>query len=159
MRRVPIFATGWLLLSLAGHAFAGSNPNIQLALDMQAKSKTRSCESMSLTYTSCSVINQSVTLAAGYNTLDVIPVIYEFTGVTGVAFGLDWGSSSVLYAPQWTNCSDLQIPRVGTTDFSPAVTWATCLQPAVPIEGGRPLGWLRFTTYGVPGTIRVAASA
>jgi len=142
-----------LCLGVVGHAVAGNNPAAQLALDMQAKSKTRSCATMAGTYTSCSLINRSVSGITGAQTLDVTPVVYSFTGMTAITFGLDWQDSGVFYAPAWTKCSDLDITRFAATEASITVSWSVCQQPTT--AQGQAVGFLRFTTYGLPGRIHV----
>jgi len=144
-----------LCLGIVGQASAGQNEFAQLALDMQAKSKTRSCATMATTYSSCSLINRSVTVAGGIQTLDVVPVIYQFNSVTAVAFGLDWGSSAIFYAPVWTRCSDLDVTRSSATDYSVAVSWGTCQTPPAGANSGKATGFFRFTTYDVPGRLHI----
>jgi len=155
---LAITVAGALTFGIVGHALAGTNGNVELAIDMQAKSKTRSCATMASSYTSCSVINRSLTVAAGAGNTDVIPVVYNFQGITAVGFGLDWGSSSILYAPTWTKCSDLEITTVGTSHASFELSWGTC-QSSAGGTAGKACGFIRFTTYGVPGTVVIGPSA
>lgn len=143
-----------MTVGIASHAFAAANPNIQLALDMQAKSKTRTCTTLASVYSSCSVINPSSAVGAGVGTLDVIPVVYNFSGITAVEFGLDWATTSYLYSPIWTKCSDLEITRVGTTDFSTQLVWNTCLSSAGGTSG-KATGFVRLSVVAGPQAIMI----
>jgi hypothetical protein len=145
-----------LCLGVVGHAVAGNNPDAQLALDMRAFSKTRTCATLATSFTSCSAINRSVTAVSGPQTLDVIPVLYQFTGVTGVAFGVDWQTSYAAFLPSWTLCGDLNIVRSdGAHYYSIAVTYSTCKTPSGAGAGVAP-GFLRFNSYGLPTRFHLA---
>jgi hypothetical protein len=149
-----------MCLGITGHALAGANPNINLAVDVLVKAKTRSpgnCNGMPV-YSSCSVINQ----VGAPTTLnqDVIFVAYHFAGLTAIEFGVDWGSTSFAYGPVWTKCSDLEISRVGTTDISAALAWNNCTAnpDPEPGTGGLVVGWMRMTLYSGPGVYHIKAS-
>jgi len=151
-----------MCLGIASHAFALANSEIELALDVQLKSKTRTCAAMATTYSSCSAINRSASVAVGPANLDVVAVVYHFTGITAVEFGLDWGSTSYIYSPVWAKCADLEITRVGLTDFSTALVWTACKAPsgaAWPGTGGTAAGFLRFNVFAAgPSPIRFRPS-
>src|SRR5689334_3955210 len=65
---------------------AGQNQGINLALDLRTKTKTRSCLTMADMYTSCSAINPSISLPEGVSNLDVVPIVFNFTGITALEF-------------------------------------------------------------------------
>lgn len=147
-----------LCLGIASHAFAGANPLVQLALDVTAKSKTRSCATMGTAYPSCSSIHQVGGTFVGVGTIDVVPVVYTFTGITAVGFGVDWASSTTIYSPIWTKCSDLEITHMRATDASFELTWSTCQAPPSGANSGKATGWLRFNSYGLAATLHIKPS-
>lgn len=151
-----------MCLGVAGHAFAGANPNINLAVDVQVKAKTRSpgsCGGMP-TYSSCAVINQVGGGGPIATQQDVMFVAYHFVGITAIEFGCDWSSTTFAYGATWTKCSDLEITRVGATNLSAALVWNACkVSPAPePGTGGVVAGWMRTTLYSDPGTYHIVPS-
>jgi hypothetical protein len=146
---VAIVAVG-----MAGYAFAGQNPEIQMALDMQARWVKRTC---TLMYPSCSSINQ-VYDGTGY--MDVIVVIYHFNGVTGLEYGVDWGGPDFAYFSQFKNCADFIL---GGTDLggwiSCAQSWTSCQysEDPPPSTSGIGVGWLVLYCYG-PSRIDIVPS-
>jgi hypothetical protein len=148
-----------MCLGVASHAFAGANPLWQLALDVQLKSKTRTCTSMAAQYSSCSVVVQSASPAPGTANLDIVPVMYGFTGLTAVEFGVDWHSSSYIYSPIWTKCSDFEIVEATATTLKAALAWSNCTAPAgTPGVGGKPAGFLRFNSLAGPQRLDIIPS-
>lgn len=119
-------------LGVAGSAFAGDNPNYNTALDMRTVAKGTTCAGLAATYTSCGVISQTATTSLQFY---VVPVAYMFNDFNAIEFGLDWGTSSVMYSPGFAPCSDFNISRIGATDASFALTWTTCKTPAAPGAG------------------------
>jgi hypothetical protein len=136
-------------LGIAGHALAGDNPNYNTALDIRTVAKGTTCASLANTYTSCGVINEAVTPVSGQ--FYVVPVVYLYNDFNAIEFGLDWGSSSVMYTPGWATCSDFEIKRIGATDASFALTWTTCKTPAIPGASGIPMGVLTVPNGFTPG--------
>jgi len=152
-----------MCLGIAGHAFAGANPNMNLAVDVQAKAKARSsgsCNGMP-TYSSCSVINQVGVGGVTGTQEDVIFVAYRFTGMTGIEFGVNWGTTYFAYGVSWTKCSDFEITGQQPTSLSAALTWSTCKVPSAPDPGtgGIVVGWMRTTMFTQPGVYHITPAA
>jgi hypothetical protein len=136
-----------MLLGIGATVYAqGMNPNVNFAIDVQARNNKRQCTPL---YTSCTMINNE------FHTLgfiDAIVVVYVYTVITAVEYGLSY---PVPYFTGFTSCSDFII---GGTDLggtmSCAHTWTTPQYATSPDPGssGIGVGWLKLYVYG-PGRI------
>jgi len=140
---------------VAGQAFAGTNPLINLALDVQAKAKTRSsgsCVGMPV-YSSCSSIVQE---AAATGEKDVIICLYNFVGLTAAEFAIDWTPDySYVSFGSFTKCSTLDVTVIGPGRISTQLAWSSC---QVPGSGGILVaGW--FRAIGLAGGSRFEVGA
>lgn len=126
-------------LALASDVMAGANPLSHLAVWAQANNGKRTCATDIVS--SCSAIQQSEA-TAGY--VDLLIVLYDFEGATGIEYGLSW---TVPYFTSWTNCTDLYVfVPTGANSADVSQTWTTC-EVGGGIGGpGVVLGWANM--YG-----------
>jgi hypothetical protein len=130
----------------AGQAFAGANPEINLALDVVARSGKRTCTPA---YASCSAITQAGTPdGSGY--LDIIIVAYRYAELKGVEYGVDWDNG--LYYTAFQDCADNSVIDDVTYpgEIACSQAWAGCNYAADPAPGtsGIGVGWLKLWTDG-----------
>jgi hypothetical protein len=133
-----------MVLGAASYVFAGANPNVQFAIDCQARNNKRACTPL---YTSCSGITQEYH-AIGFT--DAIVVVYMYTVISAAEYGVTWCADA--YFTEFKNCADFIVGGVELpTDWiSCAQSWSALQYATSPDPGtsGIGVGWLKLYTYG-----------
>jgi hypothetical protein len=134
-------AAGVVVASIASSAVAGPNLQANIAVDLRAKIMGLSCTNAMPVYTDCGMITQSKTWVANDH---VIVVVYNYTEMQGVEFGLTWATPQdcTSYAPgyylypSWARCgtapdiwSESTCAGQGIGRISIAAAWLNCNNP------------------------------
>jgi hypothetical protein len=142
-------------LALASDVMAGANPMAQLAIHAQPNNAKRNCGTTSIA--SCGAIVQSSPIS-GTGYYDLLVVLYDFEEVTGVEYGLQWGS---MYFSSFIPCSDLYVfVSTGPQSADVSQVFTSCTDGGGIGGAGRVLGWcnvystsadaLRFSVTSFP---------
>ena len=131
---------------------AGMNPDAKLALDLQARSAKRHCAP---TYPSLDAV-QGTYDGSGY--IDAIVVLYDYVGVTGVQYGLDFSSLAGWYFTGFVTCSDLDFQEQDSGTLYVEQVWASCQRVDDLPDGDTVLGLGWLMVYGGEGEIRIVPS-
>lgn len=140
---------GITALAMAGAAGAwasGGNPYMEMALVVQPHA-ARPCGAV---FDDCTQMQYRL---SGGGSCDVLVVAYNFTGLTGVQYGLDYSGVSGAVFGSFQSCSTAQIQTTDTPGlYALAQAWSTCQAP--PQSGaGVTLGWLEL--WGGSGRIDI----
>jgi hypothetical protein len=136
---------GAVALGLSSDAFAGQNPNANLAIDMQIP-PAKGVRSCTPTYSSCSAVVQTRAVGGGAAAAryHAIVVLYRLhpAGVRGAEYRLSWGGA---YFYGFQNCPDFIIggaDQGGFTDIAQTYSAPRVGPNPDPGTGGLTLGWL-----------------
>ena len=136
MRIVWVLGLVAIAVGVGTAAFAGGNPAMQLALVVQPHQQ-RSCGA---TYTDCTAMQYRYD---GGGSFDVMVVAYNFTGLTGVSYALDYSGVDGASFGSFQNCADLELHSTEPGLYASSQAWSTCQAP--PTGGaGVVLGWLEL---------------
>jgi hypothetical protein len=135
-----------VMAGAAGAGATGGNPGMEMALVVQPHA-ARPCGAV---YGDCSEMQYR--LAEG-GSCDVIVVAYNFTGMTGIQYGLDYSGVSGATFGTFHSCSTAQIRTSDAAGlYSVAQAWSTCQAP--PQSGaGVMVGWMEL--WGGSGRIDI----
>ena len=118
-----------LILSVA--ATAGQNPNVKVAVHVQAHNAKQSCLALPA-IVDCSDIAFTY---AGYN-FDGFPVFFDVVGVTFCEYSLTWPTWA--YSCIFSNCADLVIGGIVNPGDGISHSWTNCQMTTAIIPGW---GW------------------
>jgi len=140
VRRIVILVFVMLVLASAC-AHGGSNAGHKIAIHVMSH-ESRTCSKSFPTITSCEDI---VTTYADSGDIDVFPVFYELTEVTGMEYGLEWPTAWGTCA--FTTCTgDFAIGGITNPGDGLSLTWTSCQEVSVVIVG---FGWISATGGGM----------
>jgi hypothetical protein len=118
----------------------GANIEHKVAVHVLAH-QARTCSKAFPAISSCEDI---ITTYAGQGDIDVFPVFYELTGVTGIEYGLMWPE-------EWGTCvytkcaGEFSIGEIVNPGDGVAQTWSECQEVSVVVAG---FGWLAAADSG-----------
>jgi hypothetical protein len=146
MKFTLVLGMAALVLCAAAPAGAGSNPDIELALVVQPHAP-RACGAV---YGDCSEMQYRLDETGSY---DVIVVAYNYTGLTGLQYGLDYSGVEGATFGSFNSCTTADIHTSSVPGlYAVAQVWGACQTP--PGEGaGVMVGWLEL--WGGAGRIDI----
>jgi hypothetical protein len=136
-----------LLVASAGlPAYAGANLNHKVAIHILPH-ETRSCAENFPSVESCEDIISSY---QGCGDIDVMPVFYELTAVSGIDYGIEWpaewGSCAFMYCAGDAHIGSIVDPGDGVSHL-----WFECQDVTLVVAG---CGWLSATGRGTVSLLR-----
>jgi hypothetical protein len=108
-----------LTVVLSVVATAGQNPNVKVAVYVDAHNARRTCAALPV-ITDCSDV---VTTFADAD-FDAMPTFFDLYGITGAEYSLTWPAWT--YSAIWNNCSDLVIGGIVDPGDAISHTWYEC---------------------------------
>jgi hypothetical protein len=140
MKKVLAIALALTFL-LSAAAFAGMNYEHKVAVHIDVHA-SRTCTKNFYVYTGCGSINVTWETCVD---IDVFPVFFDLTAVTGIEYGLTWPVE--WYSCAYTKCAgDFQIGDIVWPGNGAAHTWSVCQYVDNVVAG---YGWLWAGTPGM----------